>query len=91
MQGHDYEFSAMHRERVRDIQRALTGQTGTPARPRRREQRVAETRSVAVSREGDLRTVRPGGSHRGMRRLVARLAAALVLTGTTLHRWADAR
>jgi hypothetical protein len=33
MQGHDYEFSAMHRERVRDIQRALTGQTVTPGAP----------------------------------------------------------
>jgi hypothetical protein len=85
MHGHDYEFRVMHQERVRDMQRTIAGHTALPARPR-----VAATDNE-VTNPGILGARRSGTPFRPVRRVVSRLAAALIVTGNSLHRWADAR
>jgi hypothetical protein len=98
MQGHDYEFLVIHRDRVRDMQRSIAGHPA--AKPVRGAQATTGSVDRSAERTGDAgmiletsrRSGRPVGTpRRPVRRLVARVAEALVLTGTSLLRWADAR
>lgn len=98
MQGHDYEFQVIHRDRVRDMQRSIAGHPA--AKPVRGAQASAGSVDRSADRTGTAgvnldtmhRSGHPAGTpRRPVRRLVARVAEALVLTGDSLLRWVDAR